>query len=103
MQTLAQAITVKYMTLQKEVEALIGTFPLPKIPDDISVTDLVFMVCTFFSSHYKEGGSSDYRPALTTGAKMRGVKVDEAELEKVYPLLAAFLDWLIPELRKERK
>lgn len=100
--TLQQVIAEKYILTQKIAEAKIGTFPMPKIPNDFSVTDLVFFVCSFFSSLYREDGSADYRSPLKMGIKMRGIPVTDEQLEVVYQDVADFLNWLIPELKKDR-
>jgi hypothetical protein len=95
--TLGQQVLRRYLKLQEDVEKEIGMFPMPKVPDDMSLNDLVIAICLYFSPLYATG---DYRPAIRRGLAFRGVTVDNDKLEASYPLVADFLNWVIPILRK---
>lgn len=94
--TLGKEILRRYLTLKDEVEKEVGVFPLPKIPDELSVSDFVVMICFFFSSSYDSG---DYHSALRRGMGMKGIVMTDEEFEKAYPKVEEFLNWLIPLLR----
>lgn len=98
--TLAQEILRRYLALKEEVEREVGVFPLPKIPEELSISDFVIMVCYFFSSGYGGDDPKGYRPALRKGMALKRVTMTDEELEKIYPQVSGFLDWLIPELKK---
>lgn len=98
MSTLAQEILRRYLTLKGEVEREVGVFPLPKIPEELSISDLVVYICYFFSPSY--GG--DYRPSLRRGMTLKGISMTDDDFEKIYPQVSGFLDWLIPLLREKK-
>lgn len=98
MVTLGQEIITRYQDTQKKVEAEIGSFPLPKLGDDISLSDFIVFVIMEFSPLYE---SRNFRPKIDMAVRLRRLNLTKEQVDKVYPDIEAYLLWLIP-LLKER-
>lgn len=97
MTTLAQEIARKYLALQHKLKNELGADVFPAL-GQVDSTDIVILVCQFFSSSYKK----DYRPTIISLARLRGINVDTNKLDTVYPDVAEFLDWTIEQVRNRK-
>lgn len=82
----------KYYDLEVALIDKIGDSPFPKT-GDVDGVDIVSMIMNYFMNC--EG---DYYGRIK--AFLPFTKVTEEQLEKVYPLIKEFLDWVIQTLQK---
>lgn len=103
MVTLGQEIISRYQETQKKVEAEIGdnNFPLPKLGEDISLSDFIVFLVMNFTGLYKPDGKDLFRQNLYTMVRLKGMKLSSEDFDKAYPHIDEFLMWIIP-LLKER-
>jgi hypothetical protein len=95
MTTLKMEILVQYKALTEHILAETGSKLFPEL-GQVDATDIVCMVVQFF------GGSrdGDYRGTLLTMARLRGVAVSVDDMEKVYPQIKDFIDFVLDRARR---
>lgn len=104
MATLGQEIITRYQETQKKVEAEIGSFPLPKLGSDISLSDfIVFLVLNFSGLYQPDGKDLFLKKTLILVRLQRGLKISEEDIVKAYPHIDEFLMWICPILKKKNE
>jgi hypothetical protein len=63
---------------------------------DVDATDIVVLVCQFFGSC-----NGDYRKTIVNLAYFRGISVKSEDLDKVYPEVKEFIDFVLENARKK--
>jgi hypothetical protein len=91
MPTLGEELLKKYHTLQKACEEKVGKFPLPKV-GDVDAEDIFMIVLTYFRNH------EERLPTLRKYASLKGF--DLSDLDKIYPDIEEFLDWVNETIRR---
>lgn len=82
----------RYYELEKALIVKVGDSPFPKT-GDVDGVDIVTMIMNYFTDC-----DGDYYGRIK--AFLPFTKVNEEQLEKVYPLIKDFLDWVIMTLKK---
>jgi hypothetical protein len=100
MTTLGQEIVLRYTELTKKVVEIIGEFPLPKLGDDVSLSDFIVYVIMEWSPLYKPDGKDLFKSNLNMLLRLKGVKLTAEQFDAAYPHIDAYLMWLIPLLRE---
>lgn len=98
MTTLGQEIINRYQETQKKVEVEIGSFPLPKLGEDISLSDFIVFLVMEFCPLYE---SQNFRSKIDMAVRLRRLNLTKEQVDKAYPHIHDFLMWVIP-LLKER-
>lgn len=101
MTTLGQEIITRYLETQKKVEAEIGSFPLPKLGDEVSLSDFIVLIVMEFSPLYKPDGKDLFKAKTHTLVRLRRLQLSDEQFDKAYPYIDEFLMWICP-LLKER-
>lgn len=94
MTTLKVEILKRYKALGDKIRNKVGYDLFPEI-GAVDATDILCMVCQFFGN---SGG--DYRNTIINLAWVRGITVKSEDLEKVYPDIKGFIDFVLTEARK---
>lgn len=71
--------------------------PLPKMPEEVGVSDLVFYMCHFTSYH----DTKDYGGFVRAMAGFKKVDVTDEQVEASVPHVREFLEVLVPIVRQE--
>jgi hypothetical protein len=96
MTTLKVEILRKYKALSEHIRKEIGYDLFPE-SGTVDATDIVCLVCQFFSSC----PAGQYRSVIFNLGYMRGISVKTEDLEKVYPEVQAFIDFVLESARKK--
>lgn len=96
MTTIAAELTRRYLKLQEEAKELNIPMPLPKVPDDLGVTDLVFFLVTYAFPYHDKG---NHAGLITTAAALRFVNLTQEQVDSLVPKVRDFLGWAVPILR----
>lgn len=70
---------------------------MPKLGEDVSVTDLVFYMAHLTSYHDKQ----DYKGLVKLMASTKKVTCTEAQLEQCEPYVKEWMEYIVPILRRE--
>lgn len=72
--------------------------PLPKMPDEVGVEDIVFYMCHFTSYH----DTKNYGGFVRTMASLKRVAVTDAQVDAAAPLVREWMEFIVPIVRKEQ-
>lgn len=96
MTTLKVEILRRYKALSEHIRKEIGYDLFPET-GTVDATDIVCLVCQFFSGC----APGQYRNTIINLGYMRGISVKSEDLEKVYPGVQAFIDFVLESARKK--
>ena len=83
----------KYQKFQNEL-IVEGISPIFPSLEDIDLVDLLFYFEISFS------GSNDYKETIKELMKYSAVQITDEELNKVYPLIESFINFILIDFRK---
>jgi hypothetical protein len=95
MATLKVEILKRYKALSEHIVREIGYDIFPAL-GEVDATDIVCLVCQFFSAC----PAGEYRSTIINLAYFRGIFLKTEQLEKVYPEVREFIDFVLEAARK---
>lgn len=96
MTTLKIEILQRYKALSEHIVREIGYDLFPAL-GEVDAIDIVCLVCQFFSG----SPAGQYRNTIINLGYVRGISVTSEDLEKVYPEVQAFIDFVLESARKK--
>jgi hypothetical protein len=95
MTTLKVEILRRYKELTESIRRETGKDLFPEL-GVVDATDIVCLICQFFGSC-----KGNYRNTIVNLAYIRGVFINSEDLEKVYPRVSEFIDFVLENARKK--